>query len=308
MLIHRLALCAMAAALLPLACAPSMRVEDYPEGAMTEASPERVAAAERGTRKVVNAAWWGFDEKDATAALQAALDSRAPTVIVPDMGKPWIVAKTIELRSLQTVLFERGVEVVAMKGKFRGKGEPLFLARGCRHLTLRGYGATLRMRKADYQKPPYAKAEWRHALSLRGCSDVQILGLALRESGGDGIYVGTGEQPYCEDVLIQDVTCDANHRQGVSVITAQGLLIDNCRLLNTRGTAPQAGIDLEPNKPNERLADVVIRNCLVEGNAGPGIYAYLKHLRRDSEPVSVRVEACTVRRGGSFGIGGGAVG
>ena len=304
-----MSLCCLAAALLPSACAPTLSIERFPEAAMRTASPALAAEAVGGVRKVANAAWWGFNETDATEALQAAVDSGASTLIVPNLGKPWVVSRTIRLASFQTVLLERGVEIVAMEGKFRGKGEVLFLAHGCRHLTLHGYGATLRMRKADYQKPPYAKGEWRHALSLRGCSDVKVLGLTLRDSGGDGIYIGTAaEQPYCKSVHIQDVTCDSNHRQGISVITADGLLIENCRLLNTRGTAPQAGIDLEPNHPNERLANVVIRHCLVEGNAGPGIFAYLKYLAAGSAPISILVEDCTVRRCGSFGIGGGALG
>jgi len=304
-----LAACCLIAVLAPLACAPSVPdVGSLPETWMTQESPELARSATIGFRKVANAAWWGFDETDSTVALQEAIDSGAPTVIVPDMGKPWVVARTIELASFQTVLFERGVVVEAKAGAFRGKGEPLFQAQHKTRLALIGYGATLKMRKADYQKPPYEKAEWRHALSLRGCSHVRVQGLTLRESGGDGIYIGTHpKQPYCRDVHIKDVTCEANHRQGISVITAQGLLIENCRLLATSGTAPQAGIDLEPNHPNERLADVVIRDCIVEGNAGPGIYAYLKHLTSRSAPISIRVEDCVVRGSGSFGIGGGAV-
>ncbi|MBL7224432.1 MAG: right-handed parallel beta-helix repeat-containing protein [Candidatus Brocadiae bacterium] len=303
-------LAALAFLVLAIGCVPPPPdIDRMPEAGLREQSDERVRDVLIGKIKVANAAWWGFDAEDSTAAIQGAIDSRAPAVLIPNMGKDWIVSQTIRLRSNQRVLLQRGAVVAAMKGKFLGRGEALFLAENRQNVYLYGYGATLRMRKADYTEPPYQKAEWRHALSLRGCTRVQVHGLTLAESGGDGIYIGTTkEHRACRQVLIKDVTCDGNHRQGISVISADGLLIDSCRLLNTKGTAPQAGIDLEPNRPNEHLANVVIRNCVVEGNAGPGIYAYLAHLDRTSWPLSVRVEDCTVRACGSFGIGGGALG
>lgn len=72
-----------------------------------------------------------------------------------------------QLRSHQEVLFEPGVLVLAKKGEFRGRGDSLFTASGVENLTVRGYGATFRMHKRDYQKAPYEKAEGRMGLSLR---------------------------------------------------------------------------------------------------------------------------------------------
>ena len=40
-----------------------------------------------GKRTEARADWWGFDEKDATAALQAAIKSAAKRVIVPMHNK-----------------------------------------------------------------------------------------------------------------------------------------------------------------------------------------------------------------------------
>ena len=48
-----------------------------------EAAVKQVLA---GQREDANAAWWGFDPEDSTAALQAAIDSRAKRVLVPYMG------------------------------------------------------------------------------------------------------------------------------------------------------------------------------------------------------------------------------
>ena len=155
--------------------------------------------------------------------------------------------------------------------------------RGKKHLTLRGAGATLLMHKDDYHRPPYELAEWRHALSIRGCEDVTIEGITLRESGGDGIYLGVGsENATNRDITIRNVICDGNNRQGISVITAENLLIEGCVLRQTRGTAPQAGIDFEPNRPEERLVNCVLRNCRSEYNAGHAYHIYLGFMHHGS--------------------------
>ncbi len=248
-----------------------------------------------GKRKVAHATWWGYSAEEATGALQAAIDSGAEKVVVEKMPGPWIVNK-INLADNQELFFEPGVVVEAKKGAFRGKADSLFTAWNKTKVKLTGYGATLRMHRDDYDSPDYEKAEWRHVLSFRGCTDVTVLGLTLAESGGDGIYLGTGQNRATNrNVTIRDVVCDRNYRQGISIITAENLLIEDCVLKDTGGTAPQAGIDFEPNHPAERLVNCVMRNCVIENNVGLGIHLYLRPLDGTSEPVSIRIENCVTR-------------
>jgi len=55
-----------------------------------------------------------------------------------------------------------------------------------------------------------------------------------------------------------------------------------------------AGIDLEPNRPNERLADVVVRDCVISDNEKLGLHMWLSRLKSQSYPVSVLFENCDV--------------
>lgn len=248
-----------------------------------------------GERRVANAAWWGFDPVDATPAVQQAIDSGAPKVVIPYVGEPWIV-RPIKLRDGLELVFEPGVLVLAKEGEFKGGGDSLFRAIDASDLTLRGYGATLRMRKADYQSDAYEKAEWRMGLRFVGCKRVLVEGLRIESTGGDGIYIGSsGRNRWCEDVVIRDCVCFDNHRQGISVISAENLLIENCILAGTDGTPPEAGIDFEPDSPDERLVNCIVRNCIMEANSGHAILVYLKPLNRQSEPVSIRFENCLSR-------------
>lgn len=260
-------------------------------------NPEAVAEVLAGARSEANAAWWGFDSEDATEALQAALDSGAARLTIPYMGEPWNV-RPLRLAGDQELFLEPGVVLLAREGEFMGRGDSLLTASGVRNLTIRGYGATLRMRKRDYMAPPYEAAEWRMGLSIRGGANILVEGLRIESSGGDGIYIdGDGDVRYSTDITIRDVVCFDNHRQGISVISAENLLIENSVFANTWGTAPAAGLDLEPDSKDQRLVNIVVRNCLFENNEGHEVLVYPKNLKAEFAPdISVRFENCIMRK------------
>jgi hypothetical protein len=252
----------------------------------------------------VKASCFGFNPADATAALRAAIASGAPRILIDNTGYPWITDR-LTLRSDLELIFAPGVVVQAKPGAFKGRTDCLFLAPDCRNLKLTGPAngtATLKMNRFDYDDPAkYEKSEHRHAISLRGCRDVSITNLTIAESGGDGIYIAGGKSDTASrHVVIRDVVCDRNYRQGISVISADDLLIENVTLSNTRGTAPQAGIDFEPNRPQDQLTRCVMRRCTSVDNAGLGYHMYLRHLDASSQPITIRLEEC-VSRGSNSG-------
>ncbi len=260
-----------------------------------------------GKRTTANAAWWGFDPEDATSALQSAIDSGALRVVVPKMESDWIV-RPLMLAGGQEIVFEQGVVVTAKKGEYKGRNDSVLNAFEKENIRLVGYGATIRMQKDDYMTDAYEKAEWRMVVNLRSCTNVEILGLTLADSGGDGIYLGVaGSRAYTRNVHIKDVVLDNNYRQGISVIGCESLLIEDCVFRNTWGTPPEAGIDLEPNHPGERLTDCTIRNCIFENNRGFGIQIYANPLDSTSEDLSVLFENCVVRSDYGGGIYAGAI-
>ena len=215
---------------------------------------------------------FGWNAEDATEIVQAALDSGAKRVVFDNKGAPWIV-KPVKAHSNTDIVFEDGVELLAKKGEFHGKRDFLLDMSYATNSTLTGLGekgGVLRMRKADYQKPPYSHSEWRYALSLLGAVRVKVENMSFVESGGDGICLGRDAQ----DIVIRKCRCVENHRQGISVCSAKNLLIEDCLLVNTSGTPPSAGIDFEPDHARHRISNCVMRNCRIEGNRGEG-YRYL---------------------------------
>lgn len=231
------------------------------------------------------ASGFGFDPVDSTEALQAALDSTADLVIIDNVGADWITRPLFVRRSDVTILIEEGVTLRAKVGGFPLEGDSLLTINAQSGVTVFGYGAEFVMNKAEY-----TSGEWRMALLLRGVSDTLIEGLTLRDSGGDGVYLGSASFTPNRNVVLRNLVCDNNRRNALSVISADTLLVEGCAFTNSDGTAPRAGVDFEPNKPYERLANIVLRDCLITGNGSVQLVVAPTALDASSVPISILVE------------------
>lgn len=244
-----------------------------------------------GSGAVLKVSSLGHNLLDSTQYLQAALDSDADTVVIDHVPGGWITAPLFLRRSNVTVIVEPEVMVRSLSGTpFADLGASLLTVADQSNVTISGYGATFAM-----NKPEYKTGEWRMALKINGCSNVVVEGLTLRDSGGDGVYLGAGvTHPHNTDIVLRDLVCDNNRRQGISVISAERLTIEGCALVNTNGTAPQSGIDFEPNASTQKLVDIVVRDCWIDGNLSSGFLVAGIKLLPTSTPVSITLDRSTV--------------
>ena len=250
------------------------------------------AIALRASAGEVRASEFGWNAEDATAALQAAIDSGAERVVVDRQEGDWIVRPIFLRKSNQEVIIADGVTVRAKKDEFRAVADSLMSIPlgGVSNVTLRGEGkATLAMRKADYRnRALYRHSQWRHAVSIKGAKNVVVKDLEILSSGGDGVYVAWNAQ----NVLLENLVCRDHHRQGISVISAVGLKASHCVFADTRGTPPQCGLDIEPNGGSDKLDNIVFEDCEFRGNALHGIQLWLDLLAPASRPVSITFRRC----------------
>ena len=258
------------------------------------ANAEKLALIAEGKLAEAQASWWGFDEEDATESLQAALNSGVKMLTIDKMASDWIV-RPLTVPSHIEILLADDVTIRAKRGEFLGTSDSLFTISQKENVTLRGgKNSVLLMNKSDYHAEPYKLAEWRHGLNIKSSKNVRLDRLTIRETGGDGIYLGVSKRGVpCENIEITNVFCDGNNRQGISVISAKNLLIEDCNLSNTVGTAPEAGIDFEPNCSDECLVNCVMRRCVLNNNHGGGIALYLPNLNRTSGDLSLTFEDCS---------------
>lgn len=124
----------------------------------------------------------------------------------------------------------------------------------------------------DGNKGAYATAtEWRHGIAMIGADHVTLRSVNSFRNKGDGVYVGGDVATYCRDIVLDRVSCDLNHRQGLSVIAVQGLEAINCQFTNTEGTSPQCGLVIEPNTADTPVERIRFTACEFAGNAQFGI-------------------------------------
>jgi hypothetical protein len=235
-----------------------------------------------------------------TAAFQAALDAAAGRKLyVPKQSGSYYLSHQLFIRSRTAVEFEAGTIVQAVDTlSVTAPYEKLIRILDTSDVRIIGNGAVLRMNKTAYTTGEHA-----HIFDISGSSNVTIEHMNANDSGGDGFYIGAYQSAntVCSNIVLKNCRADNNRRQGMSVISVDGLLADNCRFTNTIGTAPQAGVDIEPNHPGDRLRNIRFVNCVAEGNKARGFMTMIKKLSPASEQVDIVFQNC-VSRNNAFGF------
>lgn len=135
-----------------------------------------------------------------------------------------------------------------------------------KHITIRGNGTIT----GDKHTHTGDSGEWGMGINLDHAHHVLIKGLTVKDCWGDCIYVGSEST----DVRIEKCMLDHGRRQGISITSADGVIIKDCTITNVGGTAPEYAIDVEPNK-GETVENVVIQNVFAKDCKG-GFLVYGK--------------------------------
>ncbi|MFS7400675.1 hypothetical protein [Carnobacterium maltaromaticum] len=111
--------------------------------------------------------------------------------------------------------------------------------------------------------------EWGMGIMMKKSTNIKIEDIQIDDFWGDGIYIGgDGYGNQSKNIYIRNVHADNNRRQGISVVNVDGLVIEGGSATRTNGTAPQTGIDFEPNNNGEMLKNITISNFATSENAG----------------------------------------
>jgi hypothetical protein len=246
----------------------------------------------------VFASTFGYNATNATTAFQTAINSTNDTIIIDLHASDWNINSS-SFFSLQnkTIIFQPGVKLKAIAGAFNNTSACLFRMVLCTNVTFIGYQAEFVMNKQEYVV--LNNSEFRHCLSISDCKGVSIKGLTFRDSGGDGIYVSgelTAQTPgYSENIFIEDVKCINNYRQGMSICSVQNMTVNNCLFTLTKGTLPEAGVDIEPYDTLQRIVNLNFNHCAFTKNGWAGISVALSYMANSSIPVSIKFTDCYLK-------------
>ena len=247
----------------------------------------RVSVREHGAR--------GDGVVDDTSAFQEAIDAlpaEGGTVDVPT-GKYLIdPVRSVRLRSRMHLELADDATLIAKVNA--AERSCVLCVRQVRDTEISG-GRIVGERKRHLGRT----GEWGHGVEIQAASRITLRDLHVSDCWGDGVYVGATWSPdreriVSDDVVIARVVSTGNRRQGLSITGSRNVRVHDCEFSNTAGTAPECGIDIEPNAPDTASA-VHIENCLLKGNASNGIQVYMR-----SRNVVIR--DCVIEHNGGYGI------
>lgn len=205
-----------------------------------------------------------------TAAIQAAIDSLPTdggTIQVPN-GRYMIDAlKSIKMRSHTRLLMDQNAELHALPNS-----STRYYIVDVRHVNnVRIVGGRIVGDRATHIG---ADGEWGMGIGVYDGQNIVIKDIHISDCWGDGVMIASvGKGPTLQrtdNVTLLNVVSDNNRRQGLSITVASHVYVINSTFSNTNGTAPMAGIDIEPQTQgttdNVRLANVHLL-----GNSGNGL-------------------------------------
>lgn len=130
----------------------------------------------------------------------------------------------------------------------------------------------------EYETKPTAD-EQRHIWAIQGATNIVLRDLVSKKAGGDGFYVGAGAvNNYSQSIVLDNCRADNCRRQGLSIVSAIDLRADNFIGENITGTAPQSGIDIEPNVSTDELKGIRINSPVTRNCENYGIKAFINDL------------------------------
>lgn len=125
------------------------------------------------------------------------------------------------------------------------------------------------------RKSAFAHTEFKYGLATWGAKYVTLRDIHVYDCKGDGIFIGgrdfsTTPIP-SKWVTVENCYCLGNYRQGMSIVFAEFVTVNDSRFTGTAGTDPQFGVDIEPWPDLEWVTDVTFNNCEFDNNASCGI-------------------------------------
>lgn len=130
--------------------------------------------------------------------------------------------------------------------------------------------------------------QWGMGINFHHSENCLLKGLTIKDCWGDCVYVGKGSK----NIIVSDCNLYNSRRQGISVTSCNTISILDCNISDIHGTAPEYGIDIEPNS-NETVENVTISGISVTNSVG-GILAYGK--AKNAKVRNVNITGCRISK------------
>lgn len=229
--------------------------------------------------------------EDETEGFQKAIDAAIGKVLyIPQQQGSFYLVGQLIVPSNSDIVFNPKSIVQAsndLKTKINDF-EVLFRIQDVNNVSIKANDALFKMNKLAYD------GEHNHIFMINGANNVLIDRARANDSGGDGYYIGAyrTRKAYSENIRLINCSASNNRRQGLSIISAKNVLVENGVFDRSSGASPETGVDIEPSRVTDVLQKIRIRNCTASDNKRRGFLVILNKLNATSEPVDIVFENC----------------
>jgi hypothetical protein len=252
---------------------------DGTSGSSAVANDQATAAAAVTPTVVVNASTFGVKADGKTndrVALQNAINGSIGKILLIS-GQVRIDVAGIDLRTSSYVRFAQGATIKLLP--HNATFYQVMRIWDVQNVTVEN--ATLDGSKELNSATPNANSGGGGmGFSIAGASNVTLTAPTTTNTWGDGIYIANSygsKKTVSTNINVTQHVANGCRRQGVSIISGNGVTFTNPLWENIAGTNPSAGLDIEPNSNADVLQNIKIispttRNCQF------GIDIYLANL------------------------------
>lgn len=210
---------------------------------------------------------------DYTKFLQKAITENK-IIVFPDF--PVLINKAgLMVGSEKTIIFQKKSQII-FTGPARGKYWDIIKIFN---------SSNVRIVNANIKGSRYSKeeqtGEWSAGISILNSQNVIIENPKIADTYGDGIFIGSEDFGFSENIRVNGGFINNVRRNGISVNSAKDVYINNVLISNTNGTAPEAGIDLEPSIEQQIIKNINLSNIYTFNNAVSGIAINMNYLSVD---------------------------
>ncbi len=242
----------------------------------------------------INAKWFGIvgdGVTNDTTKLQAALTSASNSILEIPSGT-YICGPLNAVANTRIIMYPGCV--------IRGNATTITSTNrlfniSVANVSIQGYGATIEIIGSFSD-------EQNHAIYIQAASGrVELAGITAKSAGGDGIYVKSANA----DVTTRDITADTCRRNGLSIVQCQSFTDFNGRYINTTGTQPSCGVDIEPNNSTDVLGKIRFYGSYAGNNDAGGFFIYLAAWNSTSNIADIEFHNCkSYQNGVAYNTGG----
>lgn len=232
--------------------------------------------------------WFGLAADgvtDDSSAANSALSVAAGGVLFWSKGQAAYRVEILNIPADITIIFEPGTVLKTPLSNPDGLTR-FFQIVSVDDVTIRGNGVDLVMENGSYT------SEFSHAINVSESKRVLLENIDIFSTGGDGVYIGGATAS--ENIALSGIRVDGAKRNGLSVVSAEHVLVEGSSFDNTGGAHPESGIDIEPN-PGSYTRHIYIDSTSADNNVGSGFVVAM-------EAENVFMSGLQARNNGGIGV------